>query len=74
MWIEKSVTRVNDRHHEACLVMPNSDPEFSRGSFREHFYEIILKNCALENVHQVLVRSGLVTWVLSQHDPVSNLA
>ena len=27
VWIEKSVTRVNDRHHEACRVMPNSDPE-----------------------------------------------
>ena len=27
VWIEKSVTRVTDRHHEACLVMPNSDPE-----------------------------------------------
>ena len=26
-WIEKSVTRVIDRHHEACRVMPNSDPE-----------------------------------------------
>ena len=24
---EKSVTRVTDRHHEACRVMPNSDPE-----------------------------------------------
>ena len=28
VWIEKSVTRVTDRHHEACLVMPNSDPEW----------------------------------------------
>ena len=28
MWIEKSVTRVTDRHHEACRVMPNSDPEW----------------------------------------------
>ena len=27
VWIEKSVTRVTDRHHKACLVMPNSDPE-----------------------------------------------
>ena len=27
LWIEKSVTRVTDRHHEACRVMPNSDPE-----------------------------------------------
>ena len=27
VWIEKSVTRVNDRHQEACRVMPNSDPE-----------------------------------------------
>ena len=27
MWIEKSVTRVTDRHHEACRVMPNSVPE-----------------------------------------------
>ena len=27
VWIEKSVTRVSDRHHEACRVMPNSDPE-----------------------------------------------
>ena len=26
-WIEKSVTRVTVRHHEACRVMPNSDPE-----------------------------------------------
>ena len=25
--IERSVTRVTDRHHEACRVMPNSDPE-----------------------------------------------
>ena len=25
--IEKSVTRVTDRHHEACRVMPISDPE-----------------------------------------------
>ena len=28
VWIEKSVTRVNDRYHEACRVMPNSDPEW----------------------------------------------
>ena len=27
VWIEKSVTRVTDRHHKACRVMPNSDPE-----------------------------------------------
>ena len=27
VWIEKSVTRVTDRHHEACRVLPNSDPE-----------------------------------------------
>ena len=27
VWIEKSFTRVTDRHHEACRVMPNSDPE-----------------------------------------------
>ena len=27
MWIEKSGTRVTDRHREACRVMPNSDPE-----------------------------------------------
>ena len=27
VWIEESVTRVTDRHHEACRVMPNSDPE-----------------------------------------------
>ena len=27
MWIEKSVTRVTDRHREACRVKPNSDPE-----------------------------------------------
>ena len=27
VWIEKSVTRVTDRHHAASLVMPNSDPE-----------------------------------------------
>ena len=26
VWIEKSVTRVTDRHHKACRVMPNSDP------------------------------------------------
>ena len=26
VWIEKSVTRVTDRHHEACQVMPNSIP------------------------------------------------
>ena len=26
VWIEKSVTRVTDRHHEACRMMPNSDP------------------------------------------------
>ena len=28
VWMEKSVTRVTDRHHEACRVMPNSDPEW----------------------------------------------
>ena len=27
VWIEKSDTRVADRHHEACRVMPNSNPE-----------------------------------------------
>ena len=27
VWIEEPVTRVTDRHHEACRVMPNSDPE-----------------------------------------------
>ena len=27
VWIEKSVMRVTDRHHEACRVMPKSDPE-----------------------------------------------
>ena len=27
VWIETSVTRVTDRHLEACRVMPNSDPE-----------------------------------------------
>ena len=27
VWIEKSDTRVTDRHHEACRVMPNSDPD-----------------------------------------------
>ena len=27
VWIEKSVTRVTDRNHEAYRVMPNSDPE-----------------------------------------------
>ena len=27
VWIEKSVTRVTDCHHEACRVMLNSDPE-----------------------------------------------
>ena len=32
-----------------------------RGSFKVHFYEIILKSCALENVHKVFVRFGLVT-------------
>ena len=26
-WTEKSVTRDTDRGHEACRVMPNSDPE-----------------------------------------------
>ena len=25
VWIEKSVTRVTDRHQEACRKMPNSD-------------------------------------------------
>ena len=28
VWIETSVTRVTDRHLEACRVMPNSDPEW----------------------------------------------
>ena len=32
VWIEKSVTRVADRHHEASLVMPNSDPESQMGT------------------------------------------
>ena len=27
VWIEKSITRVTDQHHEACRVMPNCDPE-----------------------------------------------
>ena len=27
VWIEKSVTRVTDRHHEACRMIPNRDPE-----------------------------------------------
>ena len=27
VWIEKSVMRITDQHHEACLVMLNSDPE-----------------------------------------------
>ena len=27
VWIEKSVTRVTDWHHEAYRVMPNSNPE-----------------------------------------------
>ena len=27
VWIEKSVTRVTDWHHETCRVMPNNDPE-----------------------------------------------
>ena len=27
VWIENSVSRVADRHHGACRVMPNSDPE-----------------------------------------------
>ena len=27
VWIENSVTRVTDRQHEACRVMPSSDPE-----------------------------------------------
>ena len=27
VWIEKSVTRITDRHHEAWRLMPNSDPE-----------------------------------------------
>ena len=26
VWIEKSVKRATDRHHEICRVMPNSDP------------------------------------------------
>ena len=25
VWIEKYVTKVTDQHHEASLVMPNSD-------------------------------------------------
>ena len=28
VWIEKFVTRVTDRHHEACRVMPNTGPEW----------------------------------------------
>ena len=28
VWIEKSVMRVTDWHHEACRVMQNSDPEW----------------------------------------------
>ena len=28
VWLEKSVTRVTDRHYEACWVMPNSDREW----------------------------------------------
>ena len=28
VWIEKSFTRVTDRHHEGCRVMQNSDPEW----------------------------------------------
>ena len=27
VWTEKPVTRVTDWHHEACRVMPNSDPK-----------------------------------------------
>ena len=27
VWIEKSFTRVTDRHHKACRVILNSDPE-----------------------------------------------
>ena len=27
VWIDKSITKVTDWHHEACLVMPNSDHE-----------------------------------------------
>lgn len=27
VWIEKSVTRVTERHHEVCRVMPSSDHE-----------------------------------------------
>ena len=27
VWINKSVTRVTNRHHEACQVMLNSDPQ-----------------------------------------------
>ena len=27
VWIEKSVTRVTEQHHQACRVMPNSDLE-----------------------------------------------
>ena len=35
VWIEKSVTRVTDRHHGACRVMPNSDTECD-GFFYPH--------------------------------------
>ena len=27
VWIENSIMRVTDRHHEACRVMPNNDRE-----------------------------------------------
>ena len=34
VWIEKSVTRVTDRHHEACRVMPKVIPSDRDGEIR----------------------------------------
>ena len=43
VWIENSVTRVTDRHHEACRVMPNNDPELK---FQLKFKEADLPDTA----------------------------
>ena len=39
VWIEKSVTSVTDRHHEACRVMPKVIP--SDGFFYPHHIPMI---------------------------------
>ena len=44
VWIEKSVTRVTDRHHEACRVMPNSDPS-DRFFYPHHTHMIDTFSC-----------------------------